>query len=271
MTEPLAVLDLFSGIGGFSLGLERAGMHTIAFCEREPFARRVLAKHWPETPIYEDVRTLDPEQFVGAVDVVCGGFPCQPFSSAGKQLGASDDRFLWPEMLRIAEGCRPRFILAENVAGLVNMELDRCLSDLESIGYAAGAIVIPACAVGAPHRRDRVWILGDAYGDRKPGVSVDAEASGRPPLVRDTHSFGRERVSKPRDRYPARGAVDERRATARAAGTRRRAWDRKPGIHRMVDGVSDRLDRTRALGNAVVPDVVEEIGLAMVAIAELEA
>jgi len=160
------VLDLFSGIGGFSLGLERAGpFRTVAFCEREPFCQAVLRKHWPDTPIYDDVRTI-PTDELGDIDLICGGFPCQPWSVAGQQRGTEDDRDLWPAMAALVKKLRPTWVIGENVRGFVNepMGLKRSLSDLESLGYEAAAFVIPACAVDAPHRRDRVWIV--AYSPR---------------------------------------------------------------------------------------------------------
>jgi len=161
----MKVLDLFSGIGGFSLGLERAGMTTVAFCEIEEFPRKVLAKHWPDVPIYPDVRELTKEQLDNdgiTVDVICGGYPCQPFSTAGKRRGAEDDRHLWPEYLRLIREIKPRYVIGENVAGHISMGLDTVLSDLEGEGYTWQAFVIPACAVNAPHRRDRVWIIANS-------------------------------------------------------------------------------------------------------------
>ena len=119
----MRVLDLFSGIGGFSLGLERAGMETIAFCEIDPYCRKVLAKHWPGVPIYEDVRELDATG-LGRIDLVCGGYPCQPFSQAGKRVGAEDDRHLWPAMLEVIKAARPAWVIGENVAGHISMGLD---------------------------------------------------------------------------------------------------------------------------------------------------
>ena len=152
-------LDLFSGIGGFSLGLERTGgFETVAFCEIEPFCQKVLKKHWPDVPIYDDVRTLDADG-LGNVDIITGGYPCQPFSLAGKRDGEEDDRHLWPEMFRIIQAFRPAWVIGENVAGHISMGLDQVLFDLESADYACQAFVIPACAVDAPHRRDRVWII----------------------------------------------------------------------------------------------------------------
>lgn len=157
------VLDLFSGIGGFSLGLERAGMRTVAFCEIDPYCRAVLRKHWSDVPVYDDVRTLRAVNL--QADVVCGGFPCQPFSTAsrGKRGGVSDDRFLWPEMLRVISECRPSWVIGENVAGIERLALRQVVSDLESAGYeVAPPFEIPACAVGHDHRRSRFWFLAHA-------------------------------------------------------------------------------------------------------------
>lgn len=164
----LNVLDLFSGIGGFSLGLERAGMKTIAFCEIEDFPRKVLAKHWPGVPIFRDIKELKGEDINETVDVICGGYPCQPFSVAGKRTGEKDDRHLWPEMLRLVKEKRPHWVLAENVVGHISMGLDTVLFDLEDEGYATETFIIPACGVTLPHRRDRVWIVAHAERQRCP-------------------------------------------------------------------------------------------------------
>ena len=155
----LKLLDLFSGIGGFSLGLERTGgFETVAFCEYDKKARLVLNKHWPDVPIYEDVRTLEHD---GSIDVISGGFPCQPFSVAGKQKGKEDDRHLWPAMFKLIQKHRPTWVIGENVAGLIALGLDSVLTDLESENYRTRTFVIPACSVNAKHRRDRLWIIGE--------------------------------------------------------------------------------------------------------------
>tara|TARA_R110001592_G_scaffold87315_1_gene257973 strand:- start:39 stop:974 length:936 start_codon:yes stop_codon:yes gene_type:complete len=160
------VLDLFSGIGGFSLGLERAGMETVAFCEYDKKCRQVLKKHWPDVPQYEDVRTLTKEQLdndgITDIGLICGGYPCQPFSTAGKRQGEADDRALWKEYFRLVKEIRPTWVIAENVAGHISMGIDNVLADLEGEDYAVQTFVIPACAVGAYHRRDRVWIVANA-------------------------------------------------------------------------------------------------------------
>jgi DNA (cytosine-5)-methyltransferase 1 len=182
MTDKLKVLDLFSGIGGFSLGLERTGgFETVAFCEIDPYCRRVLAKHWPDVPIYEDVRELHADG-LGRIDLVCGGYPCQPFSHAGKRRGKEDDRHLWPEMYRLVDECRPSWVIGENVAGHISMGLDDVLSDLEALDYACRTFVIPACAVDAPHRRDRVWTVGYSDQNQQPDGAVHGEASELPSM-----------------------------------------------------------------------------------------
>lgn len=158
-------VDLFTGIGGFSLGLERAGFKTVVFCEQDKFCQKVLKKHWPGVPIEPDIKNFDGKKYAGAF-ILTGGFPCQPFSCAGKRRGKEDDRALWPEMFRVIQEVRPRWIIGENVAGFIGMGLDESISDLEREGYSVQAFIIPACAVNAPHRRDRVWIVGNSSGER---------------------------------------------------------------------------------------------------------
>jgi len=176
----LRVLDLFSGIGGFSLGLERTGgFETVAFCEIEPYCRRVLAKHWPEIPIYEDVRRLTAANLAAdglAVDVICGGFPCQDISLAGKGAGLAGERSgLWRDYARLIGELRPQFVVVENVAALLSRGLGDVLGDLAAIGYDAEWHCIPATAAGLPHARDRVWIVAhaDSEGELQPGWSVE--------------------------------------------------------------------------------------------------
>ena len=159
----IRILDLCSGIGGFSLGLEATGgFETVAFCEVEEFCCKVLNKHWPGVPIYNDLKELgnDPKRIVQEFDLICGGIPCQPFSVAGKQKGKEDDRHLWPYMFEIVKHKKPAWVIVENVGGFVNVALDDVCLNLEAEGYATQSFIIPACGVEAPHRRDRIWIIG---------------------------------------------------------------------------------------------------------------
>ena len=162
----LRLLDLFSGIGGFSLGLESTGFFkTIAFCEKDEFCKKVLNKHWSQIPIYDDIKTINAGKI--SADIVSGGFPCQPFSVAGKQRGKQDDRYLWPEMLRVVTEVKPRWFIGENVSGLINinegMVLRQVCDDLEKQGFQVQCFVIPASGIGAWHQRKRVWIIGHSY------------------------------------------------------------------------------------------------------------
>jgi len=165
--KELTHIDLFSGVGGFTLAAEWAGFKTIAFCEKEKFCQKVLKKHWPGIPIIEEIRDVDGTKYRGAT-LLTGGFPCQPFSVAGKRKGKEDDRYLWPEMFRVISEARPCWILAENVPGIFHMALDTVLADLEGEGYTTGTFIIPACGLNAPHRRNRIWIIANSrcqYGE----------------------------------------------------------------------------------------------------------
>ena len=231
----MKVLDLFSGIGGFSIGLEKVGFETIAFCEIEPYCRAVLERHWPDTPIYDDVRSLTGEQLRadGLVpDVIVGGYPCQPFSVAGKQRGAEDDRHLWPEVHRLITEIRPTWCIFENVAGHIKLGLDEVLSDLEAEGYAARPFVIPACGVDAPHRRDRVWIVADTGSKRLQGRTKE-QVYGVGELPEQSKRSGEDRPT---------------------------LWAIEPNVGRVAYGVSARSHRIKALGNAVIPQIPEVIG-----------
>jgi DNA (cytosine-5)-methyltransferase 1 len=238
----LNVLSLFSGIGGLEFGLERAGMTTVGQVEMDPYCRRVLAKHWPEVPRHDDVFTAIEwwrEEPRPPVAVVAGGFPCQPVSDAGRQLAQDDPRWLWPDMADVIQGIRPVWVIAENVPGLRTRGLRIVLDDLAQLGYTARAGEISACEVGAPHSRRRLFILAHAKGERRcpwnPGSRPASRADGERP-----------------------GSGSERRGW----------WASEPGMGRVAYGVPNRLDRLRALGNAVVPQVAEYVGRLIVAHAE---
>ena len=251
--EVMRVLDLFSGIGGFSLGLERAGMRTVAFCEIDPYCRAVLRKHWPDVPCYHDVRELPP---IGC-DVISGGFPCQPFSHAGKQLGTKDDRHLWHAMCEVVRRERPAWVIGENVAGLINMGLDDVLSDLETMAYAVRTFVVPALAIGAPHRRDRLWIIArDRDRDRESALPIHDEMEKLQGNLADADS---ERGCL----WPAEWE-DAENARQPSGHQKFRNWLPEPDVGRVAHGVPSRVDRLRSLGNAVVPQIPEIIGRAII-------
>ena len=321
--------SLFAGIGGFDLGLERAGMACAWQVEREPYAVRVLEKHWPNVRRHDDVCTFPPEEGNWEVDLICGGFPCQDISVAGKGAGLAGERSgLWHEMHRIIGELRPRFVIVENVAALLSRGMETVLGDLSQIGYDAEWHVIPASAIGAPHRRDRVWIVADASGEhctqKRGGNRANASCSGtrrnnggrstgddRRQLEAKTHGTLADSVSQ-RDAVrrhgssvppavacrgrDARGSVSDCGAgcpqeprqgacdVAHASGSRLEGqrqvsfrigsqlentgnscwWETEPAVGRVVDGIPYRVDRLRGLGNAVVPQIVELIGLAII-------
>ena len=246
MPPKLKVLDIFSGIGGFSLGLERTGgFETVAFCEIDPFCRRVLAKHWPKVPCYEDVRALTADTLARdgiTVDAICGGFPCQDISLTGTGDGLDGERSgLWREYARLVDELRPRFVIVENVAALLGNGMGRVLGDLAAVGYDAEWHCIPASYVGAPHVRDRIWIVAHAAGERMGSGWAKAIGAG-PPLA----------VSE-----GGNGAIP-------SAAAWRRDWrDVSRDLYRVGDGLSDSTHRGRALGNAVVPQIPELIGRAI--------
>ena len=164
----MKLLDLFAGIGGFSLAAHWMGWETAAFVEWDQFNQKVLAKNFPGVPIHGDIKDFDATQYNGTVDIITGGFPCQPFSTAGKREGTNDERYLWPEMLRIIREVQPTYVIGENVAGIYSMDdgsvFEQVCTDMENEGYSIQPFCIPACATGAPHRRDRWWFIGTNEG-----------------------------------------------------------------------------------------------------------
>jgi DNA (cytosine-5)-methyltransferase 1 len=321
----MRVLDLFSGIGGFSLGLERAGMTTAAFCEIDPKARLVLQKHWPKVPVYENVETLTADRLAAdgiSVDVICGGFPCQDISLAGKGAGLAGDRSgLWFQFHRLIEEIRPSWVIIENVSALRSRGLEQVLGGLAALRYDAEWHCIPASAVGAPHQRDRIWIVayptgagretwgGDGMGIEHQSRGDEGQSQGacsqagaricRTSLAHSScelpHGRGPSTEQTGRDE-PTDGSAEV--ADASSAGLPWREWIRdylaetqgrgqtalgsasecgpvggrkshswlvEPDVGRVADGVPKRVDRLKQLGNAVVPQIPEMIGRAIMA------
>lgn len=322
--------SLFCGIGGFDLGLERAGMQCAWQVEIDPYAQKVLAKHWPDVRRHADVCTFPPKEGDWQVDVICGGFPCQDISYAGKGAGLAGARSgLWYEFARIIGDLRPRYVIVENVSALLNRGMGEVLGTLASLGYDAEWHVIPASAVGAPHRRERVWIIAHAHGRQVHRLRADAGDGGTIPAegqqrefrggyggedVPDTigigdalrgdcaagsaavagrrlHAGGGQRNCGTRcERCSRQSACDvsdsdphgtsQRRPDERMGRKRKsqqvapdgegwaseftgHQWEVEPDVGRVAHGVPSRVDRLRCLGNAVVPQVVELIGRAI--------
>jgi DNA (cytosine-5)-methyltransferase 1 len=306
----MRVGSLFAGIGGFDLGLERAGFSTAWFCEQDAFCQKVLAKHWPGVPVYDDICKMKGAD-VEPVDILCGGFPCQDLSYAGKGAGLAGARSgLWTEYARLIGELGPRYVIVENVSALLARGLGTVLGDLAALGYDAEWDCIPASAVGAPHRRDRIWLVAYPHGaDRKArrsdglgigpqsesgplgseggadrdGNVADPESLAERPGLRQDESAG-ERGRRPcdgssssvladtlRSRGPAGlstpGHGEEGNTEKPVDGCDRRGWGpgssqwaTEPDVGRVAHGVPARVDRLRALGNALVPQIAEWIG-----------
>lgn len=323
----LTVGSLFAGIGGLDLGLERAGMAIRWQVEIDDFCLKVLQKHWPNVPKYPDVRELKGDE-LEPVDLICGGFPCQPVSLAGRRRGQEDPRWLWPEFARIVRVVRPRYVLVENVPGLLVRGMGEVLGDLAALGYDAEWDCIPAAAVGAPHIRDRVFIVAYADGGRceagrelrpgrgqsdpsgsckeipdahrqhvdrgRPGAGTvlwprpqaaklqvgepvaDADCGGlevwkcifvdpSPELtaaqgsgaLHDTHGADRDKGWRTAPRQGGHTGISGGGVGVLATNEH---WATEPDVGRVAHGVPNRVDRLRALGNAVVPQVAEWIG-----------
>ena len=269
----MKVLDLFSGIGGFSLGLERAGMTTVAFCEIDPYCRKVLRKHWPDVPIYDDVRTLTADALrrdgIADVDVICGGFPCQDISEAGAGAGLAGERSgLWREYARVIGDVRPQWVVVENVSGLLFRGLGDVLGDLASLGYDALWESIPASAVGAPHQRDRIWIVAHpqrlksgerSYANEKRRWAHEAKQIGMGGgIVAHSNTTRHEGSGRELPRWWSE--------FARSAVSTNGQWACEPELDRVVDGLPNWSHRVAALGNAVVPQIPELIGRAIMSL-----
>ncbi len=288
--KPLRLLDLFSGIGGFSYAAEKlvGGYETVAFCECDEHAQKVLRKHWPRTEIIGDIRELadDADRFRGMVDIITGGYPCQPFSLAGVRRGDQDDRHLWPEMLRVIKAVRPRWVIGENVAGHITLGLDTVLSDLEAAGYDSRCYVIPAVAADAPHRRDRCWVVG--YSDSSCESDVTFNEEMRVAGAKDVGNTSRSRLPRHNRRQsgqkfahrckdvadagsqrqqrqgPHGHAVNpaqdgEGQATEPFNGDLSKVWQPEPELGRVAHGIPGRVHRLKQLGNSIVPQVAARI------------
>ena len=298
----LKVLDLFSGIGGFSRGFEATNFfETISFVENEPYCQAVLKHHWPEVPILGDITDVRGSDLPTRPDVICGGFPCQPFSQAGKQQAQDDARHLWPEMFRLIRECRPTWVVGENVAGLIRLGLDEVLTDLESEGYSTRTFNIPACSVGAPHLRQRLWIVAHSDSESEPDGSFDGNARQRQlgfEFVADSEckrERGR-RISRSRkdnskneeglsvqSRRLGKTVADSDRddrgrgRSTKSSGRKSRMehwsggecnrseewWEVEPDVGRLVDGLPNRVPQLRALGNSIIPQIAQKIAQAI--------
>ena len=288
--------SLFSGIGGFDLGFERAGFTTLWQVELDGYCQKVLEKNFLDAKRYTNIRSVHgvlahpgcegfaarrigsgetPMEKVqnnriasGCTDclptptIITGGFPCQPFSVAGKRRGTADDRYLWPEMLRVIAEVRPRFVVAENVPGIIKLALDQVLSDLEALGYTVGAVTVPACAVDAPHRRERLWIVANAVGR---GCGEDGVSRGMEEVRAGTSDQSvptQESSANVADATQQRTGESGNQASAVKDGSfvdGRGWWLPEPHVGRVAHGVPARVDRLKCLGNAVVPQIAEEI------------
>ena len=289
---PLKVLDLFSGIGGFSLGLESTGyFETVAFCEKDEFCKKVLQKHWSQLKIYDDVRSLHDTKI--QADVVTGGFPCQAFSQAGLQKGRTDDRWLWNEMFDVIKQVKPRWVIGENVQYIVNIEegmvLRQVQNDLEGEGFKVQCFIIPASGIGAWHNRNRVWILA---------CNISNTNSIRHRRGNSTRCADEEWTFLPREQEGGKmGSKTERRSnvsdtcikrpqgyrlstnveekqrredlsTKTSAEEQQTWWQTQSKICGVPNGVSygvdrDRAKRIKALGNSICPQIARQIGLAI--------
>jgi len=240
-------LDLFSGIGGFTLAAGWAGFETVGFSEIKQYACSVLDQTWPHIKNYGDIRQIKGSE-LPAIKLITGGFPCQPYSVAGKQRGKKDDRNLWPEMFRVIQECKPAWVLGENVIGIIEMELDNVLDDLENEGYTAQAFDIPSIALGADHGRERIWIAAylDCDGQNKgAGPNFYEEAHGQ-------RSTGQNQIRQDGGGRSLRASLERNCSTRRSGGAR-------APLLRVDDELPNRSHRIEALGNSIEPEIAYEI------------
>lgn len=263
----MQVIDLFSGIGGFSLAAHWVGWHTVQFCEIDTFCQKILAQNFHGVPIHGDIKTLDYETIVKGWNpnkptIIVGGYPCQPFSTAGKRKGSKDERHLWPDMLRVIAETKPDWVVAENVPGHIEMGLEQVCLDLESQAYEVWPLVIPASAVGAPHKRDRVWIVAHANGEqpRKPTPAIPGIAwiGSNTEIWATTHAQSRRKQQK---RIGKEDAISGLAFNPSLGWTEQ--WPEVAArLCRVDDGLPQRVDRAKrlkALGNSIVPQIAYQI------------
>ena len=274
-------LDLFSGIGGFSLGLEATGgFETKAFCDIEKYPRQVLQKHWPHVKQYEDIKELNYERLkadgIDSIDIITGGYPCQPFSIAGRQKGEQDPRHLWPEYFRLVKELRPTWVIGENVSGHIKLGLDTVIEDLESEDYSVRPFSISASSIGANHQRERIWILAHSRRSQWPRAELRGENENE---TREENANQHQRSSSPSS-FDVANTNDERlqrqwqsrnQFTPRFNSSRESSeegqgtvgqgwWESEPNMGRVAHGIPKRVDRLKSLGNSLVPQIPYYIG-----------
>lgn len=289
-------VDLCSGIGGFALGFQWAGLspQPQLFCDIEPWCRKILQQHWPNVPVASDVKELasDPERFVPDCDILTAGYPCQPFSFAGKRKGEEDDRHIWPYILKIIAFKRPTWCIFENVYGHISLGLDSVLSDLEGEGYTTRTFVVPACGVNAPHKRNRLWIVAytnsprQRSGEGEPRASEERDNAGwiredvsdtnSKRLQEHGHSEPDITVSEGSTYVPNPKSIGiqglwssweqephahegQEVSVRNSEGRGQTIWDVEPNVGRVAHGIPKRVDRIKGLGNAIVPQIAERI------------
>ena len=277
--KKLQHLDLFSGIGGFSLGLETAGLaETVAFCDIEDYCQKVLNKHWPHVPIFSDIKELNYETLrakgINNIDIITGGYPCQPFSVAGRKKGEQDPRHLWPEYFRLVKELRPTWVIGENVSGHIKQGLDTVLENLESEGYSTRTFSISASSIGANHKRERVWILAHSGRSLREGSKLGRENENE---IRKENANQFERSSSTSQSNVANSERERlQRSEQYETHTRETStqfptaeqieatglhWAIEPDVGRVAHGIPNRVDRLKALGNSIVPQIPFLIGL----------
>ena len=271
-------LDLFSGIGGFSLGLETAELaETVAFCDIDKYCTKVLNKHWPHVPVFSDIKELNYETLkangINNIDIITGGYPCQPFSVAGRKKGEQDPRHLWPEYFRLVKELRPTWVIGENVSGHIKQGLDTVLEDLESEGYSTRTFSISASSIGANHKRERVWILANSGRSLREGSELGRENENE---IRKENANQFERPSSAfklnvadsereglqgSEQYETHTRETETQFSAsQSLETKGIHWTIEPDVGRVAHGIPNRVDRLKALGNSLVPQIPFLIG-----------